>query len=61
MLYMVYVMFKSDPDPEWFPYSGIEHDFKETAINEAAEALSNPSISKAKIEEYAWTNENENT
>lgn len=61
MLYMVYVMFKSDPDPEWFPYSGIEHEYKELAINEAAEALSNPSIKDVQIEEYVWTNENENT
>lgn len=58
MLYMVYVMFKNDPDPEWFPYTGIEYDFKEMAINEAAEALSNPSISKAKIEEYAYEVQN---
>lgn len=54
MGYQVYVKFKNDPDPDWYAYSGIEHEFKELAINEAAEALANPAISTAKIKEIEY-------
>lgn len=51
IVYEVYVEFKNDPDPDWFSYSGCEHENKDDAINEAAEALMDPAISNVKIKE----------
>lgn len=52
MGYQVYVKFKNDPDPDWFPYTGITHDNRDDAINEAAEALQDDhlNIISARIE-----------
>lgn len=50
MGYQVYVKMKNDPDPWWMPYTGITHDNKEDAINEAAEALQESNIMSARIE-----------